>query len=614
MRNHIHATEVPKPSSSDLNTLRSLAPFLWDFRGRVFLALSFLVLSKGANVGIPLVLKEIVDGLDRSGLNISAQTELVLPLALLLGYGALRLGSSLFNELRDSVFSRVRHGAMRSVSVRVLEHLHKLSLRYHLERKTGGISRDIDRGTRSVSSLLNYMVFSILPTLVEVLMIAGILLVKYDPWFAVVTFGSVVAYIIFTLYITNWRMPYRVTMNAMDSQGNTQAVDSLINYETVKYFGNEDHELRRYNETLRVWEDAAVKSQTSLSALNVGQSAIIAVGVTLIMILAAQGVVAGEMSIGDLVLVNAFLLQLFIPLNFLGVVYSQLKHAIIDMRLMFDVLEKQPEIVDSPTAQPLAVNGGEVRFDKVSFAYDPDRPILHEVSFNIPSGHKVAVVGPSGAGKSTLARLLFRFYDVTGGRVLINGQDVRDVSQESLRAAIGIVPQDTVLFNDTLYYNIAYARPGASRAEVERAAQLANIHDFISGLPKGYDSLVGERGLKLSGGEKQRVAIARAILKNPRILVFDEATSSLDSHSEQTILDALRKVATDHTTLVIAHRLSTVIDADTILVMEAGRIAERGTHQALLTQEGIYSRLWKLQQEERKREAIGVDELAGVND
>lgn len=607
MRSYVHATEMPDAKPSDVRTLRALAPFLWQYRGRVVLALAFLILSKAANVGIPLVLKDIVDSLDGK-----VHPELTLPLALLLGYGALRLGSSLFNELRDAVFARVRHGAMRTVSVRVLEHLHRLSLRYHLERKTGGVSRDIDRGTRSVSSLLNYMVFSILPTLVEVLMIAGILLAKYNVWFTVVTFGSVVLYIGFTFLITEWRMKYRVTMNNMDSQGNTQAVDSLINYETVKYFGNEAHELRRYEHTLRQWEDAAVKSQTSLSALNVGQSSIIALGVTGVMILAAQGVVKGELTIGDLVLVNAFLLQLFIPLNFLGVVYSQLKHAITDMRLMFDVLEKRPEIVDRPDAAPLDVGSGTVRFEDVAFAYDPERPILHGVSFAIPAGHKVAVVGPSGAGKSTLGRLLLRFYDVTGGRVLINGQDIRGVTQDSLRAAIGIVPQDTVLFNDTLYYNIAYARPGASRDDVEQAARLANIHDFIVGLPRGYDTVVGERGLKLSGGEKQRVAIARAILKNPRILIFDEATSSLDSHSEQVILEALHAVAANHTTLVIAHRLSTVIDADTILVMDQGHIVERGSHQALLTEGGVYSRLWALQQEERRREAGRGAELEVV--
>jgi ABC-type transport system involved in Fe-S cluster assembly fused permease/ATPase subunit len=595
---HVRHTELPENRAQDIKTLKSLAPFLWDYRGRVALALGSLLLSKVANVGIPLVLKQIVDALGKTG------THLVLPLSLLLAYGVLRLANSLFNELRDAIFSRVRHGAMRQVSTRVLEQLHRLSLRYHLERKTGGISRDLERGARSVSSLLNYMAFSILPTLVEVVLIAGILLRDYDPWFAVITFGSVVVYIYFTLKITEWRMKYRVTMNATDSRANTQAIDSLINYETVKYFGNEQHELTRYNASLEEWEDAAVKSQTSMSALNVGQAGIIAVGVTLTMVLASQGVVAGKLSIGDLVLINAFLLQLFIPLNFLGIVYSQLKHSIADMRAMFDVLELQPEIQDRADAIALDVGNGDVRFDRVSFAYDPERPILHDVSFSVPAGHKVAVVGPSGAGKSTLARLLFRFYDVDSGRILINGQDVRAVTQESLRAAIGIVPQDTVLFNDTLRYNIGYARPDADQAAIEAAARAANIHDFIAKLPKRYDTVVGERGLKLSGGEKQRVAIARAILKNPRVLVFDEATSSLDSHSEQVILESLSRVARDHTTLVIAHRLSTVVDADSIVVMEAGRIVEQGSHAQLLEHGGLYARLWELQQQEESRQAV----------
>ena len=592
---HGRPTSLPESTGSDLHTLRSLAPFLWDYRGRVLLALAALILSKGANVGIPLVLKEIVDGLDANG----RELMLVLPLGLLLAYGALKLATSLFNELRDALFARVRHGAMRKISLRVLNHLHRLSLRFHLERKTGGISRDIERGTRSVSSLLNYMVFSILPTLVEVTMIAAILLSQYSAWFALIASVAVICYVTFTFYITEWRMKYRITMNRLDSDANTQAIDSLINYETVKYFGNEDHELHRYDNNLSQWEDAAVKSQTSLSALNVGQATIIAIAVTAMMVLAAQGVVAGELSLGDLVLINAFLIQLFIPLGFLGVVYSQLKHALADMQLMFDVLEKQPEIEDRAHAPALQVDGGSVRFEAVSFAYDPDRAILHEVSFDIPAGHKVAVVGSSGAGKSTLARLLFRFYDVNQGRVSINGQDVREVSQQSLRAAIGIVPQDTVLFNDSIFYNIAYARPGASLEEVMAAAKIANIHDFIMSLPNGYDTVVGERGLKLSGGEKQRVAIARVSLKNPRILVFDEATSSLDSRSEQAILESLRQAAEHHTTLVIAHRLSTVVDADQILVMEAGRIVERGSHQQLLAREGNYARLWALQQEER---------------
>ena len=603
---HIRATELPDTRASDLRTLRALLPFLWQYRGRVILALLSLVLAKAANVGIPLILKEIVDHL-----NVAGEVQLAVPLGLLAAYGLLRLSNSLFNELRDSVFARVRHGAMRSVSVRTLEHLHRLSLRFHLERKTGGITRDIERGTRSVSSLLNYMVFSILPTLVEVLMIVGILLSQYSIWFAVITLGAVVAYVTFTFIITEWRMKYRVAMNALDSQANTQAIDSLINYETVKYFGNESHELRRYDQSLHGWEEAAVKSQTSLSALNVGQAAIIAVGVTAVMVLAARGVVDKQLSLGDLVLVNAFLLQLFIPLNFLGIVYSQLKHSLEDLRRMFELMQRQPEIEDRPDAPALVADDAEVRFEDVCFAYEPDRPILHNVSFAIPPGQKVAVVGPSGAGKSTLARLLFRFYDVQSGRILINGQDVGSVTQDSLRAAIGIVPQDTVLFNDSLYYNIAYASPDALMEDVTRAAHLANIHQFIVSLPKGYETVVGERGLKLSGGEKQRVAIARTILKSPRVLVFDEATSSLDSQSEKVILESLQSLAANHTTLAIAHRLSTIVDADNILVMEHGRIVEQGDHHALLRQRGSYTRLWQLQQEERRLEALETAETGG---
>jgi ABC-type transport system involved in Fe-S cluster assembly fused permease/ATPase subunit len=594
---HTRPTTLPGAAGNDLKTLRALTPFLWDYRGRVLLSLGFLVLAKVANVGVPLVLKDIVDSLDAG-----EHGPLVLPLALLLVYGALRLASSLFNELRDAVFARVRHGAMRSVSSKVLEHLHTLSLRYHLERKTGGLSRDIDRGTRSVSSLMNYMVFSILPTLVEITLVAVILLSRYDIWFTLVTLLAVVIYIAFTMSITEWRMKFRVSMNRFDSEANTQAVDSLLNYETVKYFGNERYELQRYDESLRHWESEAVNSQTSLSALNFGQAFIIAAGVTAIMIMAAQGVVDGNMTLGDLVLVNAFLLQLFIPLNFLGIVYSQLKHALTDMHLMFDVLDQQPEIVDRPGAMPLDSGSADVRFEHVSFAYDARRPILHDISFTIAAGEKVAIVGPSGAGKSTLARLLFRFYDISSGRILVNNQDISEVTQQSLRQVIGIVPQDTVLFNESLRYNIAYAKPGASHEEIEQAARLAHLADFIADLPQGYDTVVGERGLKLSGGEKQRVAIARAVLKNPRILIFDEATSSLDSHSEQAILVALREAAAHHTSLVIAHRLSTTVDADNILVMDSGRIIESGVHQQLIAKGGAYAKLWALQQEESRLE------------
>lgn len=596
---HIRHTEAPEHTRRDWQTIRFLLPYLWAYRGRAFFALLFLILAKLANVGVPLALKEIVDYLDSPGLR-----ELALPMALLLAYGVLRLGSSAFNELRDVVFARVRHGIMRRLSLTFLQHLHALSLRFHLERKTGAITRDLERGTRSASTLLNYMLFNILPTLVEVTLIATVLLAKYDPWFAVITFVTVAVYVAFTFAITDWRMRYRHQMNALDSQANSQAVDSLLNFETVKYFNNERYEHQRYDQTLTGWEDMAVKTQTSLSSLNIGQGLIIAVGVTLMMMLASRGVIDGSMSLGDLVLVNAFMLQLFIPLNFLGVVYSQLKHALSDMAQMFDLLHRPPEVTDRPGAQPLVVGDGAVSFEHVSFSYNAERPILFDVSFTIPAGKKVAVVGPSGSGKSTLARLLFRFYDVGGGRVLVNGQDVRDVTQHSLREAIGIVPQDTVLFNDTLYYNIAYARPDANREEIHEAARLAQIHDFIQSLPQGYATIVGERGLKLSGGEKQRVAIARALLKRPRILVFDEATSSLDSRSEQAILEALAQAARDHTTLVIAHRLSTIVDADEILVLEAGHIVERGTHRALLESQGRYARLWALQQEERAREAL----------
>ncbi|EGV51804.1 ABCB family ABC transporter ATP-binding protein/permease [endosymbiont of Riftia pachyptila] len=592
---HIMADSRVHSDRRDLHNLRNMLPFLWEYRGRALFALACLVLAKMANVGIPLLLKEIVDILEQSD-----KAMLVLPLSLLLAYGALRLSSSLFNELRDAIFARVRYRAMRRLSNRVLSHLHELSLRFHLERQTGAISRDLERGTRSVSSILNYMVFSILPMLVEFSLVAAILLSQYDIIFSLVTFGAVAVYIGFTLAITEWRMEFRHAMNRLDSQANTQAFDSLINYETVKYFGNERLELDRFDTTLSEWEENAVKSQTSMSLLNFGQGGIIAIGVTLIMILAVDGVVTGEMSIGDLVLVNALLLQLFIPLNFLGMVYRQIKYSLADMDLIFKLLEREPEITDAPDAQPLVPKGGEVRFEQVDFHYQPERPILHQIDFTIRSGEKLAVVGHSGAGKSTLSRLLFRFYDVTSGRVLVDGQDLRSLTQESLHQAIGVVPQDSVLFNESILYNLAYGRPDASREEIEEAARLAHIAEFIESLPDGYDTRVGERGLKLSGGEKQRVAIARAMLKRPQILIFDEATSSLDSKTEQAIQQTLKEVARHHTTLVIAHRLSTVVDADRILVMDQGRVIEQGTHRELLEQQGRYQQMWLLQQQERE--------------
>jgi len=583
----------PAPTNrNDWKTIRTLLPYLREFRGRVALAMILLIAAKLANVAVPLALKEIVDALSRP------HAMLVLPAILLLSYGLLRFASTLFGELRDAVFAKVTQRAIRRVASRVFGHLHALSLRFHLERQTGGVSRDIERGTRGIGFLLNFMLFNILPTLVEIGLVASILLLKYDPWFAIIIFITLVLYVAFTLIITEWRMVFRRTMNDMDSKANTRAIDSLLNYETVKYFSNEGFEARRYDESLEVWENAAVRNQTSLAALNAGQSLIVACGVTVLMFLAAHHVTQGTMSIGDLVLVNVFMIQLYLPLHFLGFVYREIKHSLADMEKMFTLLEVNTEVKDKPGATPLQISGGVIRFEQVNFHYDVKRPILFDLSFEIPAGGKLAVVGASGAGKSTLSRLLFRFYDVSGGRILIDGQDIRDVTQASLRAAIGIVPQDTVLFNDSIYYNIAYGRPDASHEEVIQAAKHAHIHTFIESLPDKYQSTVGERGLKLSGGEKQRVAIARAILKNPHILIFDEATSALDSKSEKAIQAELKEISENRTTLVIAHRLSTIIDADQIIVLDHGRIAEAGTHRALLERNGMYAHMWSLQQQE----------------
>ena len=594
---HFKYTEAPSAQRSDYENLRALFPYLWEFRGRVLLALISLILAKVANVGVPLVLKEIVDSLDISASDLA----LALPVMLLLAYGALRLASSLFNELRDVLFTRVRYRAMRRLTIRTLRHLHDLSLRYHLERKTGAISSDLQRGASSLSSLLNYFTFSIIPVAVEFILVAFVLVTRYDFVFTVVIFCSVAVYVFFTFKVMNWRMQYRVEMNRLESKANNEAVDSLINYETVKYFNNEKMEADRCNETLGQWENNAVLSQTSMSALNFGQGTIIALGVTVIMFFAAGEVVDGSMTLGDLVLVNAILLQLFIPLGFLGVVYRQIRYSLADMHQLVTLLNETPEIQDGSGSKALQVTQGEIRFNHVDFAYQEDRPILHDVDFTISPGEKLAVVGASGAGKSTLARLLFRFYDVKSGSITIDGQDLRDVSQQSLREAIGIVPQDTVLFNESIYYNLAYAKEGAQREDVIRAAKLAHIHDFIESLPEKYDAIVGERGLKLSGGEKQRVAIARTILKNPKILIFDEATSALDTKSEQAILADLKATAANHSTLVIAHRLSTIVDADEILVMEHGRIVEQGTHIRLLESKGVYAHMWALQQKEKQQ-------------
>ena len=570
-------------------TLRSLVPYLTEFKGRVVLAMSLLILAKLANVSVPLILKKIIDAMDKS------HAVLMVPVSLIMAYGLLRLMSTLFGELRDAVFAKVTQRAIRRVALQVFEHLHTLSLRFHLDRQTGGVSRDIDRGTRGIGFLLNFMLFNILPTLLEIGLVAGILLSKYSPWFAGITFVTLICYIGFTLFVTEWRMVVRRTMNDLDSKANSRAIDSLLNYETVKYFGNEEYEARRYDHNMEHWESAAVRNQTSLAFLNAGQSVIIAIGITALMWLAADEVVKGTMTVGDLVLVNVFMLQLYMPLHFLGFVYREIRHALADMEKMFGLLKEDREIADAPAAAALSPGNACVQFDHVSFGYNADRQILFDVDFAIPAGSTVAVVGSSGAGKSTLSRLLFRFYDVQGGSLRINGQDIREVTQRSLRAAIGIVPQDTVLFNDTIYYNIAYGRPDATREDVIAAAEAAHIHSFIESLPAGYDTQVGERGLKLSGGEKQRVAIARAILKNPAILIFDEATSALDSKSEKAIQAELRSIAQNRTTLIIAHRLSTVVDADQILVMDHGGIVERGTHSELLMQGGMYAQMWNLQ-------------------
>ena len=592
MRRDIALPGPPATERHDWQTVKTLFPYLWQWRGRILLALTCLIGAKLANVGVPLIFKDIIDGFA------PANAALTVPLALIAVYGVLRFSVSLFTELRELIFARVTQRAVRTIALQVFEHLHQLSLRFHLERQTGGLTRDIERGTRAVSSLISYTIYSILPTLVEVGLVLGILASRYEASFFLIATSTLVVYVIFTIILSNLRVHIRREANEIDSAANTRAVDSLINYETVKYFNNEGWEKDRYDEQLQKWEAAQIKSQFSLSWLNLGQAAIIAVGVTLMMWRAAIGVEDGSMTVGDIVLVNAFLIQLYIPLNFLGVLYREIRQSLTDIERMFALMNQNREVQDSPDARMLEPCACAVRFENVNFAYEARRSILHEISFEIPAGHSVAVVGHSGSGKSTLARLLFRFYDVNTGEIRINGQDIRQLTQASLRAAIGIVPQDTVLFNDTLAYNIQYGRPSASFKEVQEAARAAHLAEFIERLPDGYATRVGERGLKLSGGEKQRVAIARALLKNPPILIFDEATSALDSKTEKAIQAELEQAAIGRTTLIIAHRLSTVMNADQILVLDGGRIVERGAHRFLLERGGAYAQMWALQQQE----------------